>query len=60
MGDGEAEAAAAELAAEMERLRADGIETAHVGIFDLNGTFRERRLSLDDVTEVFGQGGTER
>ena len=58
MGDGEAEAAAAELAAEVERLRADGIETAHVGIFDLNGTFRERRLALDDVAEVFGPGGT--
>ena len=58
MGDGEAEAAAGKLAAEVERLRADGIETAHVGIFDLNGTFRERRLALDDVAEVFGPGGT--
>jgi glutamine synthetase len=58
MGDREAGAAAGELAAELEKMRADGVETVHVGIFDLNGTFRERRLALDDVAEVFGPGGT--
>ena len=31
----------------LERLRRDGVEFAHVGIFDLNGTFRERRLRRD-------------
>lgn len=41
----------------LARLRAEGVEIAHVGIFDLMGTFRERRLRLDDVATVF-DGGT--
>jgi glutamine synthetase len=40
------------------RLRDAGIGTAHVGIFDLFGTFRERRLALDDLAQVFGEGGS--
>ena len=40
------------------RLENEGHTFAHVGIFDLNGTFRERRLRVGDVATVFDQGGT--
>ena len=36
----------------IETLGAAGFTTAHVGIFDLRGTFRERRLGLGDVASV--------
>lgn len=42
----------------IESLGAAGITTAHVGIFDLMGTFRERRLGLGDVATVLDGGGT--
>jgi len=42
----------------IESLGAAGVATAHVGIFDLMGTFRERRLGLGDVASVYGKGGT--
>ena len=42
----------------IDALRANGIETAHVGIFDLMGTFRERRLGIGDVATVLDGGGT--
>jgi glutamine synthetase len=42
----------------IEALGAAGITTAHVGIFDLMGTFRERRLGLGDVAAVLDGGGT--
>ncbi len=35
-----------------------GITTSHVGIFDLMGTFRERRLGIGDVVSVMDGGGT--
>ncbi len=40
------------------RLKADGRAIVHVGIFDTFGTFRERRLALDDLARVYGPGGT--
>ena len=40
------------------RLKSEGFEAAHVGIFDLNATFRERRLRLDDLAAVLGDGGS--
>ncbi|NQV46071.1 MAG: glutamine synthetase [Rhodospirillales bacterium] len=46
------------LADAIETLSADGIKTAHVGIFDLMGTFRERRLGIGDVASVMDGGGT--
>lgn len=46
------------LADAIEALGAAGVATAHVGIFDLMGTFRERRLGLGDVAAVFDGGGT--
>jgi len=39
-------------------LRDAGIRIAHVGLFDLMGTFRERRLGLDDVIPTMDGGGT--
>jgi len=42
----------------IEALRAADIITAHVGIFDLMGTFRERRLGIGDVASVMDGGGT--
>ncbi|MGI9569587.1 MAG: hypothetical protein ACR2PH_07600, partial [Desulfobulbia bacterium] len=42
----------------IEALAAADIETAHVGIFDLMGTFRERRLSVKDIGSVMDGGGT--
>ena len=47
-----------DLVAVLEQLRRDGVEYAHVGIFDLIGTFRERRLPIDDVARVYDSGGT--
>ncbi len=40
------------------RLKAEGRDTVHVGIFDIFGSFRERRLALDDVARVYGPGGS--
>ena len=42
----------------IKALSAANITTAHVGIFDLMGTFRERRLGIDDVASVMDGGGT--
>lgn len=42
----------------IKKLDAAGIETAHVGIHDLMGTFRERRLGIHDVASVLDGGGT--
>jgi len=42
----------------IEKLSASGITTAHVGIHDLMGTFRERRLGIGDVATVLDGGGT--
>ncbi len=42
----------------IKALGAEGVTMAHVGIFDLMGTFRERRLGLGDVATVLDGGGT--
>lgn len=42
----------------VKALAASGITSAHAGIFDLMGTFRERRLGIDVVAEVMDGGGT--
>ena len=42
----------------IKALVAADIRTAHVGIFDLMGTFRERRLGIEDVASVMDGGGT--
>jgi glutamine synthetase len=42
----------------IEVLSDEGITTSHVGIFDLMGTFRERRLGIADVASVMDGGGT--
>ncbi len=42
----------------IEALVAADITTAHVGIFDLMGTFRERRLGVEDVASVMDGGGS--
>ena len=47
-----------DLAALAGRLKADRRDVVHVGIFDMFGTFRERRLALDDLARVYGTGGT--
>ena len=39
-------------------LAGDGYEFAHVGLFDLNGGFRERRIRTADLDNVIGQDGT--
>ena len=31
---------------------------AHIGMIDLDGGFRERRLAVADIDQVFGRGGT--
>lgn len=49
---------AADASALGETLAGEGYDFAHVGIFDLNGTFRERRLRVDDVSPVYDGGGT--
>lgn len=35
-----------------------GYEFAHVGLFDLNGGFRERRIRVSDLDSVIGENGT--
>ncbi|MFT5116066.1 MAG: glutamine synthetase [Parasphingorhabdus sp.] len=42
----------------IKALVAADVTTAHVGIFDLMGTFRERRLGINDVASVMDGGGT--
>jgi glutamine synthetase len=42
----------------IKALAVSDISTAHVGIFDLMGTFRERRLGINDVASVMDGGGT--
>jgi glutamine synthetase len=42
----------------IEALVASDIITAHVGIFDLMGTFRERRLGIHDVASTMDGGGS--
>ena len=39
-------------------LRSEKRAVAHVGIFDLNAYFRERRVRIDVLEAVFGEGGT--
>ena len=39
-------------------LRSEERAVAHVGIFDLNAFFRERRVRIDSLETVFGEGGT--
>ncbi len=58
MGDSPTGASSASLQNSIDKLASQGVETAHVGIFDLMGTFRERRLRLADVTHVLDGGGT--
>ncbi len=48
----------ADLKAEIERLAAEKVRIVHVGIYDYMGTFRERRLKLEDVASVFHGDGT--
>ena len=47
-----------DLTALVKRLAAESCDVAHVGMFDLNATFRERRVRAADLTKVFGPGGT--
>ena len=51
-------AGAPDLSALVERLAAESCEVAHVGLFDLNATFRERRVRVGDLARVFGPGGS--
>ena len=46
------------LTALLDRLAAESCEVAHVGLFDLNATFRERRVRVGDLARVFGPGGS--
>ena len=39
-------------------LRSQDLAIAHVGIFDLNAYFRERRIRIDKLEKVFGENGT--
>ena len=39
-------------------LRSQKLEIAHVGIFDLNAYFRERRIRIGKLEKVFGENGT--
>ncbi|MGI9303906.1 MAG: glutamine synthetase family protein [Gammaproteobacteria bacterium] len=39
-------------------LKDENVTVAHVGIFDMDGVFRERRLPLDEVSSTFDDGGT--
>jgi len=39
-------------------LRAEERSIAHIGIFDLNAYFRERRVRIDSLEKVYGEGGT--
>ena len=47
-----------DLTALAKRLAAEACEVAHVGMFDLNATFRERRVRVADLARVFGPGGS--
>ena len=47
-----------DLTALVKKLMAESCDVAHVGMFDLNATFRERRVRVADLTRVFGPGGT--
>jgi len=46
------------VAALVERLTAKSCDVVHVGLFDLNATFRERRVRVADLAGVFGPGGS--
>ena len=48
----------ASLAEAIDKLSENKISIAHVGIYDLMGTFRERRLRVQDVAGVYDHGGT--
>ena len=39
-------------------LRSQKQAIAHIGIFDLNAYFRERRIRIDNLETVFGENGT--
>ena len=39
-------------------LRSEERVVAHVGIFDINAYFRERRVRIESLETVFGEGGT--
>ena len=47
-----------DLTALVKKLMAESCDVAHVGMFDLNATFRERRVRVADLTRIFGPGGT--
>ena len=47
-----------DVSALVKRLAAESCDVAHVGIFDLNATFRERRVRVADLARVFGTGGS--
>lgn len=55
---GGAESAPGDLQELVARLKADRRDIVHAGIFDIFGTFRERRLAIDDLARVYGPGGT--
>jgi len=42
----------------VNRLREAGVEVAHVGLVDLFGTLRERRVAVADLPLVFGETAT--
>jgi len=42
----------------LKTLRERDVRIAHVGLFDLMGVFRERRLGVEDAAHVFDGGGT--
>ena len=47
-----------DLTALLKKLTAESCDVTHVGMFDLNATFRERRVRVSDLAKVFGQGGS--
>lgn len=55
---GDTDSSPSQLTETVDGLRERGIHTAHVGVFDLMGTFRERRLGVDDIACVYDGGGT--
>ena len=42
----------------VSELRSQKQAIAHVGIFDLNAYFRERRIRIENLEAVFGKNGT--
>lgn len=46
------------LSREIDRLVRQGVRIAHVGIYDLFGTFRERRFELTEVMDLCEKDGT--